>query len=78
MTEDTPKTPQKFDFKDIETLQRYLNSQGKLYSAKRTGLSARQQRQLKRAAANDERDCRRLGRRGAAEWKRWCVRVSQQ
>ena len=49
MTEDTPKTPQKFDFKDIETLQRYLNSQGKLYTAKRTGLSARQQRQLKRA-----------------------------
>ena len=32
MTEDTPKTPQKFDFKDIETLQRYLNSQGKLWS----------------------------------------------
>lgn len=49
MTEDAPKTPQKFDYKDLETLQRYLNSQGKLYSAKRTGLSARQQRQLKRA-----------------------------
>lgn len=49
MSDETPKTPQKFDYKDIETLQRYLNSQGRLYSAKRTGLSARQQRQLKRA-----------------------------
>jgi len=49
MSDETPKTPSKFDYKDIETLQRYLNSQGRLYSAKRTGLSARQQRQLKRA-----------------------------
>jgi len=49
MTEETPKTPSRFDYKDIETLQRYLNGQGKLYSAKRTGLSARRQRELKRA-----------------------------
>jgi len=49
MTEETIKAPAKFDFKDTETLLRYLDSQGKLYSAKRTGLSSRQQRQLKRA-----------------------------
>lgn len=49
MTEEVQKAPTKFDYKDIETLKRYLNSQGRLYSAKRTGLNARQQRQLKRA-----------------------------
>ncbi|RMH03443.1 MAG: 30S ribosomal protein S18 [Planctomycetota bacterium] len=38
-----------FDFKDIETLQRFLSPQGKLHSRKRTGLNARQQRQLKHA-----------------------------
>ena len=36
--------PATFDFKDLETLQRYLTSQGRLYSTKRSGLSARQQR----------------------------------
>ena len=49
MTEERPKDPERFDYKDVETLQRYLNSQGRLYSAKRTGLKARQQRELKRA-----------------------------
>ena len=39
----------RFDFKDVETLQRYLNPQARILSAKRTGLSAREQRQLKKA-----------------------------
>lgn len=39
----------KFDYKDVETLQKYLSGQGVLLSAKRTGLSAREQRRLKRA-----------------------------
>jgi len=47
----TPTNPNKiqFDYKDTETLLRFLNSQGRLYSAKRTGLNARNQRKLKRA-----------------------------
>lgn len=40
---------QKFDYKDVEGLQKYLSGQGVLLSAKRTGLSAREQRRLKRA-----------------------------
>ena len=39
----------KFDFKDVEELQKYLSAHGLLLSAKRTGLSAREQRRLKRA-----------------------------
>ena len=39
----------KFDFKDVETLQKYVSGQGLLLPAKRTGLSAREQRRLKRA-----------------------------
>ena len=46
------KHPQNFDCKDIETLQRYINGQGRIYSATRSGLNARQQRQLKRAVKN--------------------------
>lgn len=38
-----------FDFKDIEDLQVYMTSQGKIHPAKRTGLSSREQRRLKRA-----------------------------
>ena len=56
MTETTPTpttltNPNKirFDYKDTENLLRFLNSQGRLYSAKRTGLNARNQRKLKRA-----------------------------
>ena len=41
--------PDKFDFKDTETLGRYMTGQGRLHSAKRSGLSARQQRSLKRS-----------------------------
>ncbi len=43
------KNSRQFDYKDIESLQVYLTGQGKLLSAKRTGLSAREQRRLKRA-----------------------------
>ncbi len=49
MTQETTKHPERFDYKDIETLQRYLNSQGRIHSAQRTGLKARQQRKLKLA-----------------------------
>jgi len=38
-----------FDYKDIEDLQVYMTSQGKIHPAKRTGLSGREQRRLKRA-----------------------------
>lgn len=43
------KIPERFDFKDVETLQRFLSPQARIHSAKRTGLSARQQRQLKKS-----------------------------
>jgi small subunit ribosomal protein S18 len=56
MTEETtptaaPQNPNsiEFDYKDVETLLRFVNAQGRLYSAKRTGLNARNQRKLKRA-----------------------------
>lgn len=39
----------KFDYKDIEELQKYLSGTGLLMPAKRTGLSGREQRRLKRA-----------------------------
>lgn len=38
-----------FDYKDLETLQRFLSQQGRLHSRKRSGLTARQQRRLERA-----------------------------
>lgn len=41
--------PDRFDYKDTETLQRFLTAQGRLHSAKRSGLKAAQQRSLKRA-----------------------------
>jgi len=40
------------DYKDIGTLQKYLSQQGKLFSRKRTGFSAKKQRDLKRAVKN--------------------------
>lgn len=43
------KNTRTFDFKDIEDLQVYMTAQGKIHPAKRTGLSAREQRRLKRA-----------------------------
>lgn len=35
-----------FDYKDVKTLQRYINAYGQIEPATRTGLSAKQQRQL--------------------------------
>lgn len=35
-----------FDYKDFKTLQRYVNPYGQIESRKKTGLSAKQQRQL--------------------------------
>lgn len=43
------QAPAQFDFKDLESLQRFLSPQARIHSAKRTGLSAREQRQLKQA-----------------------------
>ncbi|HEX9793268.1 MAG TPA: 30S ribosomal protein S18 [Planctomycetota bacterium] len=41
--------PAVFDYKDVETLQRYLSPQARIHSAKRTALGTRKQRELKRA-----------------------------
>jgi small subunit ribosomal protein S18 len=35
-----------FTYKDVKTLQRYINMYGQIEPATRTGLSAKQQRQL--------------------------------
>lgn len=35
-----------FDYKDFKTLQRYVNPYGQIEPRKKTGLSAKQQRQL--------------------------------
>jgi len=43
------KKIQTFDYKDVESLQVFLTGHGQLMSAKRTGLSGREQRRLKRA-----------------------------
>lgn len=39
-------TPVYFDYKDSKTLQRYINAYGQIEPAAKTGLSAKQQRQL--------------------------------
>ena len=39
-------TPVYFDYKDVKILQRYINAYGQIEPATKTGLSARQQRQL--------------------------------
>lgn len=38
-----------FDYKDIKTLQRYVNQFGQIETRKRTGLTEMQQRRLARA-----------------------------
>ncbi len=38
-----------FDYKDVKTLQRYINAYGQIESVSKTGLSAKQQRQLSTA-----------------------------
>ena len=43
------RTPDWFDYKDVKTLRRYLNSFGQIEPRTRTGLSTKQQRRLARA-----------------------------
>lgn len=38
--------PVHFDYKDVKTLQRYINAYGQIEPSTKTGLSAKQQRQL--------------------------------
>lgn len=38
--------PAYFDYKDVKTLQRYINIYGQIEPVAKTGLSAKQQRQL--------------------------------
>ena len=47
MIKKTKKTsPRYFDYKDAETLRRYIDSYGQIDARARTGLSAKSQRQL--------------------------------
>ena len=39
-------TPAYFDYKDVKTLQRFVNIYGQIEPSSKTGLNARQQRQL--------------------------------
>lgn len=39
-------SPVYFDYKDVKTLQRYINGYGQIEPVGKTGLSAKQQRQL--------------------------------
>lgn len=39
-------TPVYFDYKDVKILQRYVNGYGQIEPATKSGLSAKQQRQL--------------------------------
>ncbi|MDO4684470.1 MAG: 30S ribosomal protein S18 [Candidatus Saccharibacteria bacterium] len=39
-------TPAYFDYKDVKTLQRFIDAYGKIEPIGRTGLSVKQQRQL--------------------------------
>ena len=41
-----------FDYKDVDTLQRFLNPHGRIQSRKITNLQAKQQRDLARAVKN--------------------------
>jgi len=40
------ETPAYFDYRDIKTLQRFVDMYGQIEPATKTGLSAKQQRQL--------------------------------
>ncbi len=40
------KNATRIDYKDINTLQKYVSSQGKIFDATRTGTSAKNQRRL--------------------------------
>lgn len=39
-------TPEAFDYRDVRTLQRFINVYGQIEPIGKTGLSAKQQRQL--------------------------------
>jgi len=39
-------TPVYFDYKDVKTLQRFIDIYGQIKSVSKTGLSAKQQRQI--------------------------------
>lgn len=39
-------SPAYFDYKDVKTLQRYINMYGQIEPVSKTGLNAKQQRQL--------------------------------
>ncbi len=39
-------TPDFFDYKDVKTLQRYIDAYGQIEPISKTGLSTKQQRQL--------------------------------
>ena len=43
------KNATRIDYKDINTLQKYVSSQGKIFDATRTGTSAKHQRRLTQA-----------------------------
>lgn len=40
------RAPDQFDYKDVKTLQRYINQFGQIESRRRTNLSVKQQREL--------------------------------
>ncbi len=42
----TKNTPAAFDYKDVKTLQRFVNAYGQIEPAAKTGLSMKQQRSL--------------------------------
>jgi len=41
-----------FDYKDVDTLKRFLNPHGRIQGRKHSGLQAKQQRDLARAVKN--------------------------
>ena len=45
--------PEYFDYKDAKTLQKFVNIYGQIEPASKTGLSAKQQRQLATAIKRD-------------------------
>ncbi|MEX0668725.1 MAG: 30S ribosomal protein S18 [Candidatus Saccharimonadales bacterium] len=43
------RMPESFDYKDVKTLQRYINMFGQIEPRRKTGLSEKQQNQLSKA-----------------------------
>ena len=43
---DTKNFIQKIDYKDIDSLRKFINDQGKIMSRRSTGLNAKQQKQI--------------------------------